>query len=176
MTQEKPELPLNIQIAIENTVGLNESDKKWDVLAKNLGMTPGVLRNKVASAKEDKRHHLSLAEAIAMVKASNNDILVHAICKEFGGEFLHLPDLKKTSDDELLSHYTSMMKELGHFSDDIHKSLADGKISHNEIVILRKDFLRLSGALTEIMDRLQARANSDAEIAKHKAHTKKIIA
>lgn len=165
----KPRLPDNVQAALEDTVGLKGSDKKWAALAAHLGMSEAMLRNKVAPEKEDKRHYLSLAEAVAMIGASGNPALVHAICKEFGGEFLHYPGLTEGSDSELLSRYTSMMRELGQFSNDIHESLADGKISSNEIATLRKDFLRLSGALSEIMDRLQDRANRDIQTADAKA-------
>lgn len=79
MNSSKPTLPPKIQIALETTVGLKDVDKKWDALAGSLGMTAGVLRNKVASANEDKRHHLSLAEAIVIVKASKDHGLIHAI-------------------------------------------------------------------------------------------------
>lgn len=157
----KPRLPDTVQSALEDTVGLKANLKKWASLATHLGISEAMLRNKVAPEKEDKRHYLSLAEALAMVKASGNPALVHAICNEFGGEFLHYPGLTEGSDNELLSRYTSMMRELGQFSNDIHESLADGKISAVEIATLRKDFLRLSGALSEIMDRLQDRANRD---------------
>jgi hypothetical protein len=158
----KPQLPPTIQTAIENTVGLKTEEKKWGDLAEYLGMTEGVLRNKVAAEKGDKRHHLTLAEAVGMVRASGNHALIHAICNEFGGEFLHYPGINDSSDDELLSRYTSMMGELGKFSNDIHLSLADGKISSNEIADLRTDFLRLSAALSEVMDRLQERAHKDS--------------
>lgn len=162
----KPRLPANVQAAIEDTVGLKGGDKKWALLSERLGLTEGVLRNKVAPEKEDrredKRHHLTLAEALDMAKATGNHVLIRAICQEFGGEFLHYPGVEGASDHELLAQYTSMMRELGQFSNDIHLSLADGKISPNELMELRKDFLRLSGALSEIMDRLQAKANRDA--------------
>lgn len=162
----KPCLPENVQAALEDTVGLKGSEKKWGLLAAHLGMSEAMLRNKVAPEKGDKRHYLTLAEALEMINGSGDTALLHAICKEFGGEFLHYPGLTEGSDDELLSRYTSMMRELGHFSNDIHESLADGKISPSEIAILRKDFLRLSGALSEIMDRLQDRANRDVLAAK----------
>lgn len=157
----KPRLPENVQAAIESTVGLKGGEKKWASMSESLGLTEGVLRNKIAPEKDDKRHHLTLAEAISMAKTSGDHIVIHAICKEFGGEFLHYPGLDGTTDNELLSRYTCMMRELGQFSNDIHESLADGKITPNEIAILRKDFLRLSGALSEIMDRLQDRATRD---------------
>jgi hypothetical protein len=166
----KPSIPPTIQTALENTVGLKEGEKRWERVASKLGVSEGVLRNKVAPEKDgqlvEKRHHLSLAEAIAMIDVTSDQALIHAICKHFGGEFLHYPELKGASDNELLSRYTGMMQELGRFSNDIHKSLEDNKISHNEIVTLRKDFLRLSGALTGIMDRLQERALQDREMQK----------
>jgi hypothetical protein len=162
----KPRLPDNVQAALEDTVGLKGEEKKWGVLAMHLGMSEGMLRNKVAPEREDKRHYLTLAEALSMVKESGNPALVHAICNAFGGEFLRYPGITEGSDNELLSRYTSMMRELGQFSNDIHVSLADGKISPDEIATLRKDFLHLSGALHEIMDRLQDRANRDTLAAK----------
>lgn len=167
MTFSKPILPGKVQIALEATVGLKDADKKWGMLAESLCMTTGVLRNKVASANEDKRHHLSLAEAIGIVTVSKDHGLIHAICHEFDGEFLLHPGHAGATDEELLARFTSMMKELGHFSNDIHKSLADGKITQGEIATLRRDFLRLSGALSEIMRRLEDRASKDLE-AKHK--------
>jgi hypothetical protein len=172
----KPRLPDTIQAAIEDTVGLKgDGEKKWTMLAERLGISEGTLRHKVAAEREDKddkadekRHHLSLAEALEMARATGNDALVQAICKEFNGEFLPRPGVSSFSDDELLSRYTSMMRELGQFSQDIHKSLADGKITTREIGTLRKDFLRLSGALSEVMDRLQEQAARDKEKARPK--------
>lgn len=166
MNSTKPRLPENVQSAIETTVGLKSGDKKWTSTAEMLAVSEGVLRNKVSPEREDKRHHLTLAEAIAMAKGSGNLAIVHAVCKEFGGEFLHYPGMDASNDNELLSRYTSMMRELGQFSQDIHESLADGKIDPEEIAGLRKDFLRLSGALSEVMDRLQDRANRDREQAR----------
>lgn len=162
----KPRLSKTVQAALEDTVGLKGTEKKWAPLAAHLGITEGMLRNKVAPDREDKRHHLTLAEALEMANGSGNSSLIHAICKDFGGEFLHYPGRTEGSDNELLARYTSMMRELGKFSDDIHESLSDGKIDQSEITKLRKDFLRLSGALSEIMDRLQDRANQDVIAAK----------
>jgi hypothetical protein len=59
-----------------------------------------------------------------------------------------------------------MMKELGQFSTDIHTSLMDGIITKNEIENLQKDFLRLTGALSGMMDRLQEKADHDEEVKK----------
>jgi hypothetical protein len=128
---------------------------------------PGGVRNKVASANDDKRHHLALAEAIGIVTVSKDHGLIHAICHEFDGEFLRHPGHAGATDEELLARFTSMMKELGHFLSDIHKSLADGKITRGEIATLRRDFLRLSRALSEIRRRLEERASKDLD-AQHK--------
>jgi len=166
-SSKKPQLPHNVQAAVENMVGLKEGEKRWGHFAERLGVSEAILRHKVARATEDadKRHHLTLAEAIEMAKASGDNTLIHTICNELDGEFLHYPGIDATSDSELLSRYTSMMKELGQFSNDIHLSLADGKITPNEITQLRKDFLRLSAALSEMMDRLQEQANRDQKTA-----------
>jgi hypothetical protein len=161
----KPTLPLIVQDALEKTIGLkeNDKDKKWKEIAAGLDLSEGILRNKVAREKEDKRHHLSLAEAIAIPKIANDNALVHAICTSLGGVFVPRPSLNIASDEELLGRYTCMMNELGKFSIDIHTSLADGKISATEISNLRKDFLALTAALSEVMDRLQIKAERDAE-------------
>lgn len=163
MTTSKPILPVLIQDAIDQTVGLRSGAAKYNALAEYMGMTEGVLRNKIAKEKDDKRHHLTLAEAIALVRHTDNHGLIIALCKEFNGEFLPLPDFRSATDGELLANYTGMMKELGNFSSDIHLSLADGMITQTEIKALRDDFLRLSGALSEIMNRLQKRATTDQQ-------------
>jgi len=165
----KPQLPDTIQAAIEETVGLKgDGEKNWARIAEHLDMSEGVLRNKVAAEKGDKRHHLSLAEAVGMVRVTRKHELIHAICKEFDGVFLHHPDREKVADGELFTRYTSMMRELGQFSEDIHESLADGTISADEIGKLRKDFLHLSAALSEVMDRLQEQATRDSLKARTK--------
>ncbi len=166
MTTAKPTLPMLVQSALEQMVGLRTGSGKYKELAGSMDMSEGVLRNKIASKKDDKRHHLTLAEAIALVRNTENYGLLTAICKEFGGQFLPVPDFRAATDADLLSNYTSMMKELGQFSSDIHLSLADGKISQTEIDGLRHDFLRLSGALGEIMDRLQMRADADQQASR----------
>jgi hypothetical protein len=163
METSKPILPKVVQTAIEETVGLRTGAGRCSELAERMGMTEGVLRNKIASEKIEKRHHLTLAEAIALVHQAEDRRLITAICKEFKGQFLPFVDFQDVPDSELLANYTKMMMELGQFSNDIHLSLADGKITQTEIGALRKDFLRLSGALSEIMDRLQLRAVKDQQ-------------
>lgn len=164
----RPTLPLIVQDALEKTFGLKELDKekKWKEIASGLDLSEGILRNKVARDKEDKRHHLSLAEAIAIPKIANDNALIYAICEDFGGVFVPRPSLDNATDEELLGRYTSMMNELGKFSIDIHTSLADGQITASEISNLRKDFLALTGALSVVMDRLQIKAERDAEASR----------
>lgn len=156
-------LPHIVQTALEQVVGLGGKQPKWEMLATKIGISPAVLRNKVAAAHEEKRHHLSFAEALAIIDGTQDYKLLHAVCSHFSGEFLQHPGLGDVSNEELLSRYTSMMKELGQFSTDIHVSLIDGLITQAEIETLRKDFLRLTGSLSEMMDRLQEKADKDSK-------------
>jgi hypothetical protein len=165
-TTEKTSLPAIVQDALEETLGLKgeKENKKWKEVALGLGITEGVLRNKVAKDKNEKRHHISLAEALTISKITMDNSLLHAICEHSGGVFVQRPIIDVGSDDELLMRYTSMMNELGKFSIDIHESLKDQKISASEISNLRKDFLHLTVALSEVMDRLQIKAERDASL------------
>lgn len=163
----KATLPNMVQQALEKTVGLGEKDtKQWNTVATKIGVAQGTLRNKIADNKDDKRHHVTLSEAIAIVEATSDYSIIHAICAHFDGEFLAHPGLDDVSNEELLNRYTCMMKELGQFSTDIHTSLMDGIITKNEIENLQKDFLRLTGALSGMMDRLQEKADHDEEVKK----------
>jgi hypothetical protein len=157
----KCELPEIIQNALEEMVGLRTDRPKWCKLAEAIGTTEGTLRNKVSRASDDKRHHVSLAEALTIATSTNNQSLVHAICKHFNGQFLPFSTISVDTYEDILINYTAMMKELGQFSMDIHTSLLDGKISLNEIEGLRKDFLKLTGAISSMMDRLQEKADED---------------
>ena len=168
---EKNSLPDLVQRALEKTVGLGEKNtNQWVSLANKIGVAQGTLRNKVADNKEDKRHHITLSEAIAIVEETKDHSIVHALCTHFDGEFLAHPGLDDVSNEELLSRYTSMMKELGQFSIDINESLMDGVITRNEIEKLQKDFLRLTGAISEMMDRLQEKADHDAEMLQRRVN------
>lgn len=163
----KTVLPEIVQNALETTLGLGEKDgKHWAKVAHEIGVTQGTLRNKIARDSGEKRHHITLSEALAIVKVTNDYSIIHAICTFFHGEFLAHPGLDEVSNEELLNRYTCMMKELGQFSTDIHQSLLDGVITKNEIEGLQKDFLRLTGALSGMMDRLQEKADHDAQIQK----------
>jgi hypothetical protein len=127
--------------SVRKTVGLGEKDtKQWNTVAMKIGVTQGTLRNKIADSKDDKRHHVTLSEAIAIVEATSDYSIIHAICAHFDGEFLAHPGLDDVSNEELLNRYTCMMKELGQFSTDIHTSLMDGIITKNEIENLQKIF------------------------------------
>jgi hypothetical protein len=89
----KATLPNMVQQALEKTVGLGEKDtKQWNTVAMKIGVTQGTLRNKIADSKDDKRHHVTLSEAIAIVEATSDYSIIHAICAHFDGEFLAHPD------------------------------------------------------------------------------------
>jgi len=166
-SMEKNSLPDLVQRALEKTVGLGEKNaSQWELLANRIGIAKGTLRNKISDNKEDKRHHITLSEAIAIVEETRDHSIVHALCTHFKGEFLAHPGLDDVSNEELFKRYTNMMKELGQFSIDINESLIDGVITRNEIEKLQKDFLRLTGAISEMMDRLQEKADHDAETPK----------
>lgn len=157
----KCEIPELIQNALEDVVGLRTDSPKWAILSEAIGTSEGTLRNKISRNANEKRHHISLAEAIKISTITNNQTFVHAICSHFKGQFLPFDSLPFETREDILIHYTAMMKELGQFSMDIHTSLLDGKISFNEIEGLRKDFLKLTSAISCMMDRLQEKANDD---------------
>jgi hypothetical protein len=161
---KKNELPELVQAAIEATVRLKEGDSLIKKFAADLGITEGVLRNKIANSGEDKKSFLSLSETLAISKASNNSYIINAICEISHGTFIPNPPNLAINDDEIFMRFTESMKYLGELSTDINESLKDKKISPKEILRLRKDFIRLSGALSVLMEHLENKAIRDNQL------------
>lgn len=162
-------LPVAIQIALEETVGLKSEKTEWAKMAGAIGKTEAILRNKIKAddGGDEKRHHITLAEAIRLCEIDQSHKIIYALCQHFHGEFLHKPEnIENVEYADILMEYTRAIKDLGTFSNDIQNALADGKITSSEMRVLRKDFLRLSVTLSHVMEKLAEKSENDKKISK----------
>ena len=131
-----------------------------ETTARALGITHQAL-GKQLDPHEDATH-LTVLRAQAIADMYDSDCLAHAEAARRGGIFIHTPDLSGTSDIEILSQYTRMMREFGEFSAVLETSLADGKIKPEEFQRLEKEMHDCIAAGAELVQRLRGMAEPEA--------------
>lgn len=121
------------------------------VLAARLNMRPAVLNSKVNP--NTSTHHLTLLEAQRIMGLTGDHRILRAQCEELG----YLPPIPRVtsevSDAALLETYTKLMSELGDFSRQFHRALADGKLTAREVDGLQLEMDEFFAAGAELLNR-----------------------
>ena len=133
-----------------------------ETTARALGITHQTL-GKQLDPHEDATH-LTVLRAQAIAAMYDSDCLAHAEAARRGGIFIPTPDLSGTSDVEVLTQYTRMMREFGEFSAVLEKSLSDGKIEPDEFQRLEKEMHDRIAAGAELVQRLRGMAEPATSI------------
>lgn len=123
-------------------------------LAPLAGMNAGTLSNKVNPAMES--HKLSVIEAVAIQHNARDYRVIQAEAQALGGVFLHLGPIPQVSDAEILTAYAAWHTDIGSTAKAIHAALEDGRITRDEINLIRKKFQAQIVTGFQLLDRLEA--------------------
>jgi len=118
-------------------------------------VAPGTLMNK---ANPDQEHQLTVREALLIQSIQHKYHLLFAEAHRLGHAAIPLGDFAATSDVELLDTYTRLHKELGGLAVAIHDALADGRITGDEFLRIRRKNSDMIRAALEMEDRFKALA------------------
>lgn len=125
-------------------------------LAPRIGVSAGILRNKVNA--NNATNHLTLAEADAIMSATGDMRILQALAQEHGYALHRIGE--GTADRPIVSHLLALGMAEGALSRTIHDALADGVISSNEMNAIAAAGHENQSALIGLINRLRAAAKS----------------
>ena len=100
------------------------------VVCERVGISEGVLRNKVDERNES--NHLRLDEAFRTMLELKDYRIMQAMAYELGGTFDLLPDVDIDENEHIVTLLLGATSKHGQVCDVIHQALADGKITPDE--------------------------------------------
>lgn len=121
-------------------------------LAPRIGMSAGILRNKVNA--NNTTNHLTLAEASRMMAASNDFLILHALAAEHGHVVQQIePD---TGHESVIGQILQLGSREGEFARVLHDALADGVITDREMNDIAAAGYATQATLIGLIQRLSA--------------------
>jgi hypothetical protein len=127
-------------------------------LAPRIGMSAGILRNKVNP--NIPTNHLTLAEADQMMSVSNDFQILQAMAQEHGFALTRIGDAAQPG--SILSAMLTLEVAGGEFARTIHDAMADNVISENEMRVISKAGHAEQEALILLINRLRAATSKHA--------------
>lgn len=103
--------------------------------AKRLGRSPGVLYN--LFSEEMPHYKVGLREAIALASSLPSTGFIEAMCEQFGGVFVPLPDLGEASDCDIFEAHLAVMTQIGDLCRELTEARRDGLIDADEFSALK---------------------------------------
>jgi len=130
--------------------------KDTEHLAKAIGVKSAqMLRNKVNVSK-DKGHHLTLQEAVLLMKVTGSPRILDAIASEIGGFFVPIPKTGQGGTLTIVNDISKMSKEFGSLIEEISEDIQDGVLTRTEFKRIEAEADSLRKALTLLVDDLSA--------------------
>lgn len=146
---------MNSDLAAYNTV--HEHKGGSETLGPLVGVSPAVLRNKVNV--NNTTHHLTFAEARRITDMTGDFRMLKAWAHESGFLLVKAPDTCTTECDmSVLEKMAGFMVACGSFGQEIHASLADGKVTKDEIEKVEGRAREVMTAAAEIKQRMEGMA------------------
>lgn len=128
MTQQTARSPVDVLHAdVLSSIGIANA-------ARLIGRSPGVLYNKFG---ESMHNELTVHEAMAIAKAVKRTGFAEAVCENFGGVFMPLPDGEAGADD-VLQAYLDIISRMGDLSNEFTRARADGVIDRREFEVMQR--------------------------------------
>ncbi|WP_439640576.1 phage regulatory CII family protein [Nevskia sp.] len=121
-----------------------------------IGRAPGTVYNKAAPESEQ---GFTLAEALALMTASGDYRILHALAQACGHSLVALGDYRRTSDIELLDLLLMQSRAEGTRSDKIRSALADGRVTLAEISDIRDAVHAHVRSELELLQRMEGLAH-----------------
>lgn len=123
-------------------------------VAVKLGISPGVLYHKLAGA-EDSHHKLTVRDMVLVWLVTQRTGHLEALARAMNCVCFPAPDFAGLSDQALLDLLCKVHEEAGQFHAALKVALADGRISAEERVELRREAYEWMGAIAEADARLE---------------------
>lgn len=125
-------------------------------LAPRIGMPAGTLSNKANPTMPD--HKLGMAEAVAVMLASDDFRILHVVNQLTGHCAYRLPLHADAGDVEILDAYAAAHEKTGAKATAIREALRDGRVTREEVNQVRACFDQEVRAGLELLSRLEALA------------------
>ena len=122
-------------------------------LGPKVGMLPATLSNK-ANPLQD--HQLTLRESIPLQLVADDFRILHAYASALLHVAYQLPEPGDCSDVQLLDQYAAMHAELGRLAQSVRDSLADNRVTRDEVDHIRALFDGTARAGLGLVARLEA--------------------
>jgi hypothetical protein len=101
-------------------------------LAPRMGKTPSTLCHEVAPRQmPGSTAKLGLLDAVALMEMTGDHRIMHAVAQRLGGMFVPLASVDDEARDA--SHLADLAREFAHVVEAVASSLADGRITDNEL-------------------------------------------
>lgn len=120
--------------------------------AKLIGRSPGVLHNKFSEAMP--QYEVNAREAVALAHGIKTTVYAEAICDEFDGIFMPLPQ-GSPADDDVLQAYLDIVQSMGDLSREFTEARADGIIEPAEFSAMKLRGQRTVSAIMHMLAELE---------------------
>ena len=124
-----------------------------DRMASLMNVAVGTLYNKLNLNDSSLHHKPTISDLIQVVYHSRDTAPIAALCAEFGGVFVRLPDLSKTPDEDLLHLINRWGAENGEVHEVMARALSDLTVTPAEVDELRRQVHEAIAALLEVKAR-----------------------
>ncbi|MEM5528097.1 phage regulatory CII family protein [Gammaproteobacteria bacterium AS21] len=126
-------------------LAVHDSADGLPIIAFKMEKNADTLRKKLDSKQST--HHLTLAEAMHILRLTNDYRILDAICHQAGVVWVdHNVIPKEPADMDILKSGTGLMQSAVKVLTELEKALEDGNINADERAILDKHFLELAQA------------------------------
>ncbi len=123
-------------------------------LGPRVDISAAVLRGKVNP--EDKKHHLTLAEAVRVTGVTNDDRILQSWAHERGYLLVKAPkNARDSSDMAVLEQVAGLMVANGAFGKEIYDALSDGAVSADEVERIDEAGQGVMVSVAEIKQRIR---------------------
>ena len=120
--------------------------------AERIGRSAGIMHNKFSEAMP--HYEVTVREAIALAHAVASTGFAEAVCDQFDGVFLPLPQ-GNAADDDVLQAYLDIIKSMGDLSLEFTEARADGIIEPAEFSALKLRGQRSVAAIMHLLAELE---------------------
>lgn len=126
-------------------------------LGPRVGISAAVLRNKVNNKvpRAEKRHHLTLDEAVRIADFADDDRILRAWAHQRGYLLIKAPEGSQECDMSILEGVTGSVFSHGGFVGSINESLADGGVSPDEMKKIERAAKKAMTAIANLVSRLR---------------------
>lgn len=99
-----------------------------------VGRSAGIMHNKFSEAMP--HYEITVREAVALALAVRSTGFAEAVCEQFSGVFLAMPE-GAAGDDDVLQAYVGIVEKMGDLSREFTEARADGIIEPAEFSAIR---------------------------------------